>query len=80
MKGSLYDDRLSRLQPANDLRLVVDCDASIHLALLELRLRTANENYTLSFRLLKSTSGYGNCLFAEFGWKLYVGEHVGLEA
>src|SRR5260370_22524046 len=80
MKGSLRHDGLSRLQSTDDLRLVVDRDASFHLALLELRCGTADEHHVLSFHLLQRAFRYCKRLFAEFGWKLDVGEHIRLEA
>src|SRR5262245_33867187 len=80
MKGSLRHDGLSRLQSTDDLRLVVDRDASFHLTSLELRCGTTDENHVLSFHLLQRAFRYCKHLFAEFGWKLNIGEHIRLEA
>jgi hypothetical protein len=80
MKSSLRDDRLSRLQPSDDLRLVVDRDAFLDLPLFKLRLRMPNENYVFTFHLLKCARGHGDGLFAEFGRKLDVGKHIRLKA
>src|SRR5882757_5974489 len=80
MKSPLRDDRLSRLQPTDDLRLAVDRDAFIHLALFKLSWRMPNENYVFPLNLLKRARGHGDRLFAEFGGKLDVGKHIRLEA
>jgi len=79
MKGTLRYHRLSHLQPTDDLRQVVYRDAFFHLALLELRCRTANKDHVLSFHLLQRARGQGDRLFAEFGRKLYVDEHIRFE-
>src|SRR5260370_9864645 len=70
MKGSLRHAGLSRLQSTDDLRLVVDRDASFHLALLELRCGTPAEHHVPSSPLLQRAVRSCRPPLPEFVWKL----------
>ena len=60
MKGSLRDHGLSLFQPAQDLRLLLDCDTLLNLPLLKLSLRMTDEQDILAFDYLKSSRRNGN--------------------